>query len=397
MPKETEKRSAEYKAGLFIIISLVLLIFSILWLRYFAIRPYMTITAKFKDPGPIAKGLQVYYQGVNVGKVSKINFSKDFKYTLVYISIYRKDLKLPANITARIDSQGITGQKFININYPDHPVSKLISDGSFISGEVPFSLSDLQEIFGEQVKNGRLQKMIADFDKSFELQERLSVKLTKLATNANNLIEDNRAEISELIDAAAATALNLNKIFTNVNNIVGDSDIKQGIKSTVKTANNTAGILKDILKSDEFNNSMSNINKITQNISEITADNELKGNLKSTLKMLGEASNAFTSFKSNGLSGKAPVTGGCSPLKSGSNIIDLAVDTLYNTNQAAKSVNCLSQGMSDIFNKRFALIRLMFGKPGSSLEECKKIGKMSKEQIEFLTKQGVIDPSCTCK
>jgi|GEM_PF-1781753 len=394
MPKSIEKRSAEYKAGLFIVISLALLIFSILWLRYFAIRPHMTIVSRFKDPGPIAKGLQVYYQGVNVGKVSKIDFSKDFRYTLVYISIYRKDLKLPANVIARIDSQGITGQKFINITYPDHPVSKLLSDGSVISGEVPFSLSDLQEILGAQVKNGKLQKMLENFEKSFEMQEQLSIKMTKLATSANKLIEENREKISELIDAGASTAENLDKIFSNVNEIVGDSEIKQGIKSTVKTANSTTCMLKDILKSDEFTNTMSNISEITQNISNITADKELREDLKSTFKLLGEASNAFSGFKSSGLSSKAPITGGCSPLKSGGNIIDLAVDTLYNTNQAAKSVNCLSQGMSDIFNKRFVLLRLMFGKPGSSLEECKMIGKMSKEQIEFLTKQGVIVPSC---
>ncbi|MDD3014632.1 MAG: MlaD family protein [Candidatus Gastranaerophilales bacterium] len=396
MPKEIEKKSAEYKAGLFIIIALAMLTFSILWLRYFAIRPVMTIIAEFKDPGAITKGLQAYYQGVNIGRVSNIDFSKDFRYTLVYISIYKKDLILPANVTAKIESQGITGQKIVSIYYPEQPVSKILCDGCTIAGEKPFDLSDLQEIIGKQVKNGRLQKMIDDFDKSFELQEQLSINMEKLANNANILIEENRAKIRVLIGEGTKSATNLNKILSNVNEVIGDPETKQNIKSTVKTASCTTNLLKDILKSNEFSNSMANVNEITQNISEITSDKELRDNLKNTFKLLGEASNAFSSFKSSGLSGKT-TTGGCSSLQSGSNIIDLAVDTLYNTNQAAKSVNCLSQGMSDIFNKRFALIRLLFGRPGSSLEECKTIGKMSKEQIDFLIKQGVVVPSCSCK
>jgi phospholipid/cholesterol/gamma-HCH transport system substrate-binding protein len=390
MPKETEKRSAEYRAGLFIIISLALLIFSILWLRYFAIRPYMTIIAKFKDPGPIAKGLQVYYQGVNVGRVSNIDFTEDYKYTLVYMSIYRKNLKLPANVAARIDSQGITGQKFLNITYPDHPVPELLTDGSVIKGEIPFGLADLQEILGEQIKSGNLQRMLTNFERSFQLQEQLSIKMEKLAISASSLIEENREKIGSLIDAGMGSVTNLNGILSNINDVIGDPETKRSIKSTIKGAGLTASTISDLFNGEGFNNTMSDIRIITKNIREITEDKETKEGLRNTFKLMGEASNTLSSFKSSGILDK--ISGKCAP--NGGNIIDLATDTLYNTNQAAKSVNCLSQGMSDIFNKRFALLRLLYGRPGASLEECKMIGKMSKEQIEFFQKQGVIEPSC---
>lgn len=389
MPKEVEKRKAEYKAGLFIIISLFLLIFSILWLRYFAIRPYMTVIAKFKDPGPIAKGLQVYYQGVNVGRVSEIDFSKDFKYTLVHMSIYRKNLNLPANVVASIDSQGITGQKFLNIKYPEHPSSKLLSDGSVIQGEIPFGLADVQRMLGEQIKSGRIQKALVNFERSFEIQEELSLNMNKLATNANTLIDENKEEIKMLLNKGTKTAVNLNRILSNVNDIVGDPQVKRSIKSTVMSANYAVTGLCGILNNGGISNSMSDIGQITKNIREITGDQEIRDGLKNTFKLVGEASTALSGFKSSGILDKIGKQSA-----SGTNIIDLTTETLYNTNNAAKSVNCLSQGISDILDKRFALLRLMFGKPGVSLEECKNIGKMSKQQTEILTKQGVILPAC---
>jgi len=394
MPKAMEKRKAELRAGLFIIISLFLLIFSVLWLRYFAIKPYMTVIAKFKDPGPIAKGLQVYYQGVNIGKVYNIDFSKDYKYTLVHISIYRKNLRLPANVVARIDSQGITGQKFVNIKYPDNPVSELLCNGCSITGEIPFGLSDLQEMLGKQIKNGRLQKMVENFEKSFEIQVQLSQDMQKLADTATTLIEENKAKVSALINEGAKTATNLNKIFLNINEIIGDPETKRSIKSTVKSAGYAATGLCGILQSDGFSNSMSDISRITKNIREITEDEEIKEGLSNTFKLIEETRQTLSGVRSSGIMNK--ISGACAP-SAGANIIDLAVETMQNTNQAAKSVNCLSQGMCDILDKRFVLLRLMFGKPGSSLEICKNIGKLSKEQIDYLSKQGVIDPSCSCK
>ena len=71
MPKQSEILAAEFNAGIFIIITIIMFIFVILWLRYFAVRPYMTVIASFRKTGPITTGTQVYYKGVNVGRVGK--------------------------------------------------------------------------------------------------------------------------------------------------------------------------------------------------------------------------------------------------------------------------------------------------------------------------------------
>jgi ABC-type transporter Mla subunit MlaD len=391
--KTTSKKTAEYKAGMFIIISLAMLIFSILWLRYFSIRPEMEITAEFTNPGPLTKGLQVYYQGVVIGKVSNIDFSKDFKFTLVKISIYRKGLNLPANVKAKIDSQGITGQKFISIIYPDKPVKQMLRNGSMILGESPFSIADFQEALGEQIKNGNFKKLLTNLSESLELQKELSIKMEKLALTMNDFIDKNRYRITLFLDEAIKSTNNLNKIFMNINEIVSDKEIKQNIKSTVKTANNTACTLNKILKSDEFNNSMANLNQITGNVSAIISDKEMQENLKSSVKLFAETENTLSQLKTSGIFDANTVIEKYFP-QNGCNVFDLAVETLCNANQAAKSVNCLSQGMSDIFNKRFSMMRLLFGKPGDSLEACKNINKLSKEQTECLTKQGIILPNC---
>src|SRR3989339_2180054 len=102
MPRESEKKGAEFKAGIFIIVILALLIFSVLWLRYFAIRPQMTIIAKFVNPGPITTGLPAYYKGLNIGSIRKLAFTEDYKYSLLHIEIYQKNFKIPKNVSAVI-------------------------------------------------------------------------------------------------------------------------------------------------------------------------------------------------------------------------------------------------------------------------------------------------------
>lgn len=388
MQDKTSKKSAEYKAGLFIIISLVMLIFSILWLRYFSIRPVMEISAKFKDPGPVTRGLQVYYQGVIVGKISNIDFSEDFQYTLVKINIYREGLNLPENIKAKIEVQGITGQKYISLIYPKNPSENKLRHGSVLVGESPFSISDFQEMIGSQVKNGNIKKMFDNLSESFEMQQKLGIEMHKFACSMNSFLQENRPKIEAFFDEANTSASNMNKVLVNLNEIVGDNSTKQDIKSTIKTANDAATNMNKILQKKELSNSLNNLDKILKDVEAVTSDKEMQDNLKSSVKLFAETENTLSQLKLNSVFDTNTLIQKYFP-QNGCNIIDLAVETLCNANQAAKSVNCLSQGMSEILNKRFAMMRLLFGKPGESLEACKSINKLTKEQADCLQKQGV--------
>jgi len=45
---------------------------------------------------------------------------------------------------------------------------------------------------------------------------------------------------------------------------------------------------------------------------------------------------------------------------------------LENTDKTLKTVDCLTDELIEILNKRFLIFRFMFGKPGNSFKKCKQ-------------------------
>ena len=375
MPKEAEKKSAEFKAGLFIILTLSMLIFSILWLRYFSVRPVMTIIAEFKNPGPITKGLAAYYQGVNIGRVSKITFSPDFKHTLVYIEFNQK-LKLPKNSTAKITAQGITGQKYVDILYPDYPSSKLLVNNNIITGVTPYSLTDFQEAMGKIVKSGKLNNVFRDMEKYLKAEIALTLGLQSTLDKANIFLAKNKDNINSIISKAASSTNNLNKILTNINDITGNPQVKTGIISTINFTGLAAKNFNEISGNKEFSHNLrqtsknilaitDNLNIITGNIKDLSSDKDIKDGLKNTFEVIGKTNKALDGLNSyNSKEG---------------DFKGLVVDTLQSTNQAVKRFDCLSCGLSDMLNKRFLLLKLIFGQPGTALKQCQSVECKNKQ------------------
>lgn len=355
MPKEVEKRSAEYKAGIFILVSIVLLIFSIFWLRYFIIQPTMTVIAKFRNPGPVSTGLPVYYQGVNIGRVSDVRFSEDFKHTFMYLDFHYKGLKLPENVIAKVELQGITGQKYIDINYPDNPSSEILSNNDIIAGKSPFGFTEIQEFLERQVKSGKLDRIFDQIDSTLGTTRQTSLKVEKMVTTMGFLLEKNKNNIDSFLKQGSNAAENISHLTGNIDDIVSDPQIKSDLKSAISST-------KDV----------------TQNVNEFIGDKELKTNIKSTVTSINQAAKtAEDAFLKTGstinqageLIGKTGqvITG---VEAGGGNIIDLITTTLKNTNEAAVRFSCLNCGLSKMLSKRFVLLRLIFGKPGAALEQC---------------------------
>jgi len=417
MPKTTNKSKSEFKAGIFIILSIALLIFTVLWIRYFAVKPSMNIIAAFKNPGPIARGLPVYFQGVNVGKVDKVRFSDDFKYTLVYIEIYYEGLKLPSNSTARVESQGITGQKYLEIAYPANPSQVYLTNNATIYGEQAFGIAELQRMLGEQIKSGRLQKIINEFEESFLLQKQLSIKLEQTADNINKVLLSNKDKINIIFKEGAASSQKLKLVLNNLNEVVGDPAVKRDFKdlvaSTSSVGRNVSNLLGDntlretILRNSEnvgrlINNTnnlleglqttagrtpglASNLNTLLADLDELVNNLNLYSeevydqlnrtgticNLNNSILKAGRAFDEAGNFFGSSNTALSSI----SRSQTGKNIGVLFTETLQNTNQAAKRFDCFNRNLSTMLNKRFLLLRLLFGKPGSSLEECEKMDK----------------------
>jgi hypothetical protein len=345
MGKKLDIKRAEFQSGLFIIITLALLIFSVLWLRYFALMPDKKITVRFNDPGPIETGTTVYYRGVNIGKVPKIELSEDYKYTLVHIDIYKKNLCIPSNSIAKIRSAGMTGQRYINIMPPEESSGKFIASGDVLEGKDAFDFNNFNDFIEDQIESGKFDKMASDFRQMLANTSKMSIAIEKLSTAGLELVNGNKKELNGLIKETSRAAKDMQGVLASVNEIVNDPEIKVSAKETIKGMN--------VL--------VNSTQKNTDNVFQQIGQSELIPNMSCAFKKTGNALDGVDNIISE-LGGK----------EGDRNLIK---ETLENTNLAARRVDCFSKNMGETMNQRFLLFKLMFGRPGASFEECVNMGQ----------------------
>ncbi|OGI01776.1 MAG: hypothetical protein A2104_09560 [Candidatus Melainabacteria bacterium GWF2_32_7] len=466
MPKEEEKKGAKFKAGIFIIVTLALLIFSILWLRYFAVRPVMTVCARFTDPGPISTGLPIYYQGVNIGEISKIGFSEDYRYTIVCMDIYKENIKLPKNVYAQVRQEGITGQKYISIMYPKNPTSPCLADGDCIEGRSPFGIEDLQAFFEKQVESGRLDRIFINLEQTLANANQTSKRLDRMSITVNNLLQANKEEINDFFKHGSQAASDISDISGTISNFIGDQELEGNLRGTVASISEAARSFEELMADPQVRGNVrqvaTNINEITRNVNDILADTEIRQGIRSTFggiaRLLGTADAAIEGFEAGGAApiglgitinnlnallkdmgelisnincytgdiysdvkqtglipnasaalyeatrtfGRAQnvfgrteeVLGRLGETEFDRDTTGLIINTIQNTNQAvqshnqaAKQVDCLAEGVSEMLSKRFLLLRLLFGKPGAALEECEELEQYLDDKNKEKTKQ----------
>jgi len=81
----------------------------------FGSSPHYDLTAKFDNIGDLKVGAPVSMSGVEIGRVSKIEFdSKEYK-AVVSLRIDNKFSQIPSDSDASIYTQGLLGGKFIGL------------------------------------------------------------------------------------------------------------------------------------------------------------------------------------------------------------------------------------------------------------------------------------------
>lgn len=209
--------TTEAKVGLFTVLALVLALVIVVHLGHIELggSSHYKLSVSFKYVDGLKPGALVRYAGVNVGNVKKVD--TDGMGAKVGMEI-KNDAKIPKGSTVTITSDGLMGEKFINI----------ISSGNESDG------------------------YLADGD-------------TMQGTEESNL--------ETLINSASKTLVKVDDMLSSVNNIIGNKDVQDSLIQsaiTVKdiTANideATAGIARMV------DNNEGNVNDIVHNISALTA------------------------------------------------------------------------------------------------------------------------------
>lgn len=288
----------------------ILLIFSlfICFKLYEGIFGYF-VMVKFVELGPLYNSMPVYYKGYKIGKTKNIKPSEDYKYTLVRIILYPKKLGLPENISAKVKKLE-SGKDYIELIYPKEPSSNNLRNGSIIEGKTSM---DIQSFMSAQADSGALTSMSDNLSKTLTSAEKTSNEIKAFFADTRVILKDNRQNLRATTENTAETMENLALMSGSL------ADLTSKINNSIPE--------------DKIKNTISNIDKSSTNIKESTES------LKSILISIDIATKNLDKTIAK---------------------IDSTIDE---ANKIAINIKKMTAGFCDVLGKRFAGMRIIFGKP----------------------------------
>lgn len=216
--------------GVFIFVGLVIFVLAIFTLggqRKTFVKSF-TLNVVFSDIQGLKAGNNVWYSGVKVGTIKKIQFYGKSE-VQVFLSVEEEAHKyIHKNATASISSDGLIGNKIIVINGGD-PKYPFIEDGDRLQVATTLSTDDIMKTF--QVNNKNLVDITGDFK-----------------TLARGLVEGKGSAGALLSDEKIAN--NFRKIVSNLERTTTSTDRMARELDQFSKKLNTKGGLADKLLTD---------------------------------------------------------------------------------------------------------------------------------------------------
>lgn len=269
----------------------------------------LRVTAIFEDMEPFPRNLNVYYKGFKLGRSIRVHPSKDFTTTQVDMVLKAKDLSLPDNITAKVKTKN--KKDYIELEYPDAPSITDLKNHDFIQGKKGL---DIAGYIDKQAEGGGLDEIKDNLNKTVESASGTLDAITELVNTGNEILKDLRPSLKETGENLACMSKNLADVTSELNRSA---------------------------KPQRLNNTFANIEQTTKNI-------------ERTTKNLEQASVNVANISAH----------------TQNETISLVDCVIANTNTVIKNINTVVDNTNDIvkgfqatLNKRFAGMKIMFGKP----------------------------------
>lgn len=337
---------------------ILLLLFFGVYLAYRLIPvTVMRLNVRFTDSPPTSQsfltgGINAYYRGYKVGKVSDISLSGDQKYIVYHLDIHYKNLKLPRNTAFNLKSEPILGStaRYFTIDYPRNPSSELLTDGDTIHGAASFQ--GLDQFLVEEIPKGSLGKLVNNL--IFLTGSLKSI----LKTNGN--LNDTLTELNKL-------SINANYLLSDVNEFIDDPELKEQLKRTIKKSPESIDNIERNLELTTRRLPEINRNIVTTNRNIVETNQSIvstNGNIVKTNTSIIRTNNTLCGTNAN------LYATNCNLGTLNSKIPQIPPELLNNTSEALETLNCVGNELSEILNKRFLLLRFLFGKPASSISKC---------------------------
>ena len=221
----------ELKAGLFVLISIILVAALIIVMgrerQIFAKQS--KFYAFFKDVKGLSTGAPVRMGGIPVGRVDKVGFSDDAQDPQVRVTILvNEDYldRIRRDSIVMIDTQGLLGDRFVSLTSGVDPAR--VAPGSQLSSR---EISDLQQV---------MQRAQSAVDNTSQITERINQALEGLSPEIFRNVASASQNIAEIFKAIKSEEGFVHRL------IYSESEGKKLIESITATAKDLSDLAKEI-------------------------------------------------------------------------------------------------------------------------------------------------------
>ena len=278
--------STEAKVGGVTLLGLILLAYMIIHLGGFTFgdKGY-PVTAMFNQVSGLKEGNLVRYAGVEVGRVKQVKVTPE---GVAVTLIINEGVKIPEGSKISIGTDGLLGEKYINIA-PPQSSSGYLQPNSVVKGDVPQDLDKLIATADKVLLD--MQKLVNSLNDVFG-DEKVKTSLIESAVNAreltNNLknmsavmarlAENNEADVNTMVSNLTAMSESLRSVTSRVDKMLADVD------NNGQTARDFRQTLENIRVTSE------RVEKMAASLEGVVTDPETTRDIKETLKNAREVS-----------------------------------------------------------------------------------------------------------
>ncbi|AFL84913.1 ABC-type transport system involved in resistance to organic solvents, periplasmic component [Belliella baltica DSM 15883] len=274
--------------GVFVLIGIAILVTGILTLGGQQKRFVKTTSLKavFDDVAGLQTGNNVWFSGVKIGTVRKINFYGDSQVEIEMNVEDKSKEYIRKDSKATISSDGLIGNKIIVI-YGGTTQVPMVEDGDRLISEMPLDTDKMMETLQENNKN--LVSITNDLKiltgKIAEGEGVIGAVLTDstLAENFRNILlnlESTSVKSNRMVAELGEFSANLNKEGTLFNDLATDTELYNKLQSSVTDLQATADNAKKM--TDNLNMVTNKLNSTDNAIGTMLNDPEFNKTLKST-------------------------------------------------------------------------------------------------------------------
>jgi len=234
--------STEFKVGFFVIIAigiLSMIVFQIGGINLFNANMYR-VRVIFDFVNGIARDAPVHVAGVAVGDVKDVEIFYNDKEQTTQVRLHlviKKEVKIPRDSVAYINTLGILGEKYVEI-VPGEDQENFLSDGDFIQGNNPVQLEKLTESLVDVVGDQTVRDSLKESFYNMRVATENLRASTEMLNEAVTEVKSGKGTIGKLITD--------DSIYTKTESLIDNINTK--LEKTITDLNNSLNELVTDLK-----------------------------------------------------------------------------------------------------------------------------------------------------